>query len=450
MGADDPVGGDDRAPRRRPGRRKQNGEGNIRRRSDGRFEGRVYVVTTDGREIRKSIYGSTFEDVHEQLTQLKAQTMIGRRVATTPQTVGEYLNYWLTDVARHRVRASTYQSYEWLSRKYLIPLFGRKRLVRLTGADIRKGFQILKGTCQCCAQGKDQVRENRAQAARVKRAGRAPRKNARPIEGARCCALARPICCHAVVSDGTIRAVHRVLRAALQDAVTEEATLAENPAKNLRLNHRYRPRFTAWTADDAQRFLKVVRDDRLYALYAVALSVGLRRGEALGLQWADLDVDDGYLRVRQSLQRVSGALQLGPVKTDGSARTVPVPLTLLGVLARHRMLQASERLQAGDRWQESGFVFTTRIGTPLEPRNINRHFDRVIAAAAVPRIRFHDLRHSCASMLYSQGVSLENIQDVLGHSSPQVTKMIYIDVAAKVPRDAVERLGYLFEDGLEK
>jgi integrase len=150
-----------------------------------------------------------------------------------------------------------------------------------------------------------------------------------------------------------------------------------------------------------------------------------------------------------SLQRVAGELRLGPVKTDGS-RTVPVPLALLGVLARHRVLQASEREQAGDRWQESGLVFTTRIGTPIEPRNINRHFDQVIAAAAVPRIRFHDLRHSCASMLYTQGVSLENIQDVLGHSSPQITKMIYIDVADKVPRDAVERLGYLFDEGLKQ
>jgi len=371
-------------------------------------------------------------------------------VATTSQTVGEYLDYWLTDVARHRVRASTYQSYEWLSRKYLMPLFGRKRLVRLNGADIRKGFQILKGTCQCCAQGKDQARENKAQAERDKRADRAPRKNARPIEGARCCALTPPTCCHAVVSDGTVRGLHRVLRAALQDAVTEEAILAENPAKNLRLNHRYRPRFTTWSAEDAQRFLKVVRDDRLYALYGVALSLGLRRGEALGLPWADVDMEDGYLRVHQSLQRVAGALQIGPVKTDGSVRTVPVPLALLGVLARHRVLQASEREQAGDRWQESGLVFTTRIGTPLEPRNINRHFDHVMAAAAVPRIRFHDLRHSCASMLYSQGVSLENIQDVLGHSSPQVTKMIYIDVADKIPRAAVERLGYLFDEGPEQ
>ena len=447
MVANDLENGDERASRRRPGRRKQNGEGNIRRRGDGRFEGRTYVVTTDGREIRKSIYGSTFEDVHQRLTQLKAQTMTGRRMATTSQTVGEYLEYWLSDIVLHRVRASTYQSYEWLCSKYLIPLFGRKRLVRLNGADIRKGFQMLKGTCQCCDQGKDQSREDKAQVERVKRADRNPRKNARRIEGARCCALTPPICCHAVVSDGTVRVLHRVLRAALQDAVTEEAILAENPAKNLRLNHRYRPRFTAWTGEDAQRFLKVVRDDRLYALYAVALSLGLRRGEALGLPWADVDMVEANLRVRQSLQRVAGALQLGPVKTDGSARTVPIPLALLGVLARHRVLQASERAEAGDRWQESGLVFTTRIGTPIEPRNINRHFDQVIAAAAVPRIRFHDLRLSCASMLYSQGVSLENIQDVLGHSSPQVTKMIYIDVADNVPRDAVEHLGYLLDEG---
>jgi integrase len=217
-----------------------------------------------------------------------------------------------------------------------------------------------------------------------------------------------------------VRYAHRLLRAALEDAVMDEL-LATNPAKTLRISHRYRPKFTPWTANEARRFLGAARDDRWYALYSVALSLGLRRGEALALRWVDVDPVDNVIRVRQTLQRTDGQLRFGPVKTDGSSREVPVPPNLVGILRRHRLLQVAEREAAGDRWKEHGLLFTTKIGTPIEPRNINRHFDQLCVRAGVRRIRVHDLRHSCATLLYDQGVTLERIQDVLGHSSPTVT-----------------------------
>jgi integrase len=384
--------------------------------------------------------------VHRKLTKLQAETMSGKRIPSTSQTVGEYLTYWLHEIARHRVRETTYQSYEWLTLNYLIPLFGKKRLAKLQPSDIRRGFHQLKQTCQCCAQGKDLNREARAQQARAKRSGKTT-KNARPIEGARCCAKKPPECCRSVVSDGTIRYLHRLLRAALQDAVSEEGLLTDNVAKNLRLQHRYRPKFTPWTGTEARHFLKAARDDRLYALYAVALSLGLRRGEALALRWSDIDLDTGVIRVRNALHRTTGGLEIGPVKTDGSARTVALPPPCSEALRDHRAHQEAERAAAGLRWRDRGLVFTTTLGTPLEPRNLNRHLDRLCERAGVRRIRFHDLRHSCASLLYEQGVPIENIQDVLGHSSPTVTKMIYVEVTDRIQRDAVNRLGYLFDEG---
>jgi integrase len=212
------------------------------------------------------------------------------------------------------------------------------------------------------------------------------------------------------------------------------------------MDHKYRPKFKAWTPAEAQSFLQAVRSDRLYALYAVALSMGLRRGEALGLRWADVDLADGVIRVQHGLHRVAGQLQLGPVKSDGSARVIPVPAPLLQVLRVHRRAQAEERDTAGRDWQNGGFVFTTGLGTPFEPRNINRHFDRLCASSGVRRIRIHDLRHSCASLLWSQGVPLEQIQDILGHEDPRTTKTIYVDVAEELQRGAVDRLGFLFEE----
>lgn len=263
------------------------------------------------------------------------------------------------------MRETTYASYAWMVRVYLEPALGSKKLAKLQVADIRRAFSRLKEVCQCCALGKDQQRQERAQRMLAIQSARPPRKNARKIEGARCCALTPSRCCHSAISDGTIRYVHRVLRAALQDAVSE-GILTNNVAKNLRLSQRYRPKFVPWTGVEARRFLRASEGDRLYALYAVALSLGLRRGEALGLRWSDVDLAAGVIRVRQALQRVNGRLSFGPVKTDGSVRAVAIPVACAAALGRHRERQHRDSLSAGSAWHEHGLVFTTTIGTPIE------------------------------------------------------------------------------------
>ncbi len=159
-----------------------------------------------------------------------------------------------------------------------------------------------------------------------------------------------------------------------------------------------------------------------------------------------MDLVDGLVRVRGTLQRINGQLTLGPVKTDDSDQSIPIPPGLVAVLREHRAAQLAERERAGERWREHGMVFTAHIGTPIEPRNLNRHLDKVCERAGVRRIRFHDLRHSCATLLYDQGVSIENIRDVLGPSSPTITKTIYVEATRKVQRDAVDRLGFLFDE----
>ncbi|MGH3868691.1 MAG: tyrosine-type recombinase/integrase [Pseudonocardiaceae bacterium] len=144
------------------------------------------------------------------------------------------------------------------------------------------------------------------------------------------------------------------------------------------------------------------------------------------------------------LQRVAGKLRHDETKTDDSTRVVALPRTCVRALRQHRAQQAADQVGAGNRWTDSGLVFTTRKGTPIEPRNINRTFDVLVARAGVTRIRFHDLRHSCATLLFAQGVELQMIQDLLGHSSIGVTSAIYVDVLREVQRDAVDRLGHLF------
>jgi integrase len=163
--------------------------------------------------------------------------------------------------------------------------------------------------------------------------------------------------------------------------------------------------------------------------------LGLRKGEILALRWEDVDLDGGLLHVRQNVQRLPEmGLVFGPPKSDKSRRTIPLPASSVRALRSHRARQAAEALSLGPAWVDSGLVFTSTVGTVIEPRNLTRLFDELIAKAGVRRIRFHDLRHTCASLLIAQGAHPKAIQAHLGHSSIQVT---------------MDRYGHLFPDALE-
>jgi integrase len=234
-----------------------------------------------------------------------------------------------------------------------------------------------------------------------------------------------------------------VLRAALQDAVDEEM-LSRNVARLVQLRVTDERRVRSFTRDEALRFLQAAEQHRLYALWAVALSMGLRRGEALGLAWADVDLDEGRLTVRQALHRVDGQLRLDPVKTDASVAVLPIPAQLVSILSAHRHRQREERIAVGSRWRDTGLVFTTAQGGFIEPSNANRMFHAVCKKANVPQLRVHDLRHSCATLLFTMGVQPATVQRILRHSSITVTTGTYVEVIEAVQRDALDSMGSLF------
>ena len=160
---------------------------------------------------------------------------------------------------------------------------------------------------------------------------------------------------------------------------------------------------TGLSLAQARRLLAAVAGDRLRAVYVLALSTGLRRGELLGLRWADVDLDGAELHVRQAMQRVAGELRVAAPKTRHSRRTIPLPALALDALREHRARQAAERLAAGPAWQDSGLVFTTAHGTPMEPRNLNRHWYALRTRCGLPGVRLHDLRHTCVTLLLDAG-----------------------------------------------
>jgi integrase len=406
-------------PRQRR-KKNANGEGGVYHRADGRWEAKAFVDTPDGRRKRVSVYGDTEREVLDELNKLRDQQRRGIPVATTTLTVAEYMTYWLEHIAEPSIRRTTYATYEGDVRLHIVPGIGKRKLKTLQATDLRTWLTRLRTLCQCCAQGKDAARKK-----------------------SRCCAMDEPKCCNDVLSSSSIRHVLRVLRAALQDAVDEEL-LSRNVARLVQLRVTDDHKVRSFTRAEALQFLEAAEKHRLYALWAVALAMGLRRGEALGLAWADIDLENGRLTIRQALHRVDGELRLDQVKTEASVAVLPIPAPLVTILRVHRKRHLEERVAAGSQWRETGLVFTTAHGGYIEPRNVNRLFHRLCDTAGVPQLRVHDLRHSCATLLFTMGVQAATVQRILRHSSIAVTTGTYVEVIEAVQRDALDSMGCLF------
>jgi integrase len=179
------------------------------------------------------------------------------------------------------------------------------------------------------------------------------------------------------------------------------------------------------TPEQARQLIEASEDDRHGALYLTALGTGLRQGELLGLRWADVDLDAGRLRVRHTLANVKGELTLLQPKTDRSRRNVMLPNAVVTELRAHRTRQKMERLVAGSRWVDSGHVFTTMVGKPMHGATVTRAFQAALKRAGLPDSRFHDLRHAAATFLLAQGMTLEDVKQLLGHSSIVLTSNTY-------------------------
>ncbi len=405
-------------PRRKRARRS-NGQGSVYQRADGLWIGAAYVLTTTGHRKRTTVSGKSADDVNQKLTRKIADSDRGIPVPSESWTVEAYLNYWLENIVRPK-RPKTYQGYEGVVRRRIVPGLGRHKLHLLSVTQVRTFLTRLRHECRCCASGIDA---------------------ARPEEERACCAVGR--CCGKVLSPRSIQHTHAVLRNALQNAMREElvsrnvAKLVQVPAPKYRINR-------GLSLEQARELLEAASEDRLHALYVLALYLGMRRAELLGLVWEAVDLDERYLEINQTLQRVDGELTMLPPKTDSSERTVPLPQVVVDALIAHRNRQCVEREEAGAEWEDSGLVFTSRRGTPLEPDNLRRSWYPLREQLGAGHVRFHDLRHSCVTLLLGLGVPPHIVQEIVGHAHLGVTMGIYAHVSLTEKRAALDRL----EEGL--
>jgi integrase len=241
------------------------------------------------------------------------------------------------------------------------------------------------------------------------------------------------------LSPKTVKHLRDTLRNALNVAV-KDGLIVRNAAALADPPRAERHEMKAFTPTQARQFLDEIRGHRLEALFSVALSLGLRQGEVLGLRWQDVDLEKRTLAVRFQLQRIESKLQLVEPKTARSARTLMLPAVAVSALAAHKSRQDTERLVAGTRWIETGMVFTTSIGTMLDARSLLKAFYKIMTTSDLPRVRFHDLRHSAATLLLAQGVHPRVVMDLLGHSSIAVTLDTYSHVIPDMQRESASQM----------
>lgn len=383
-------------------KKRGNDEGSIyQRESDGRWVASVsvgYGVGADGKPRRKRVvyYGKTRAEVADKLKQAQREQDDGRNLGAPRQTIRQFLESWLTDTVKPSKQPKTYHAYSDLMRLHVTPELGRHPLDKLTP-------QHVAGLLRAKTD-----------------AGLSPR---------------------------TVHHIRAVLRNALNQALRwglvtrNAAALVEPPRQTAK-------EVTPFTVAEARTIMTAVdrppKDggDRLATLFRVALTLGLRQGEVLGLAWQDVDLDAGKLRIRQALQRIDGKTILKEPKTDKSRRTLTLPASLVVALRTHRDRQAFDKAAAGPRWVETGLVFTTGIGGPLNPRNVIRSWHRNLDAARLERRPFHTCRHTAASLMLAEGVPVKVVQEVLGHTLLSTTADIYghlFPSAFQEAADAMER-----------
>jgi integrase len=221
--------------------------------------------------------------------------------------------------------------------------------------------------------------------------------------------------------------------------------ISRNPAGFVDAPRPTPPQIQPLAPEQINQLLSASQGDRLHALYVVAVSAGLRQGELLGLRWSDLDLERASLSVQQQVQRTREGWVFSEPKTAKGRRTVTLPRMAIGALRTHRQYQLAERLAAGATWSDHGLVFTNHVGGPIEKQNlVRRSFRPLLTRAGLPMIRFHDLRHSAATLLLHQGVHPKVVQERLGHATIGVTMDIYSHVMPTLQREAADGLDRFF------
>lgn len=365
--------------------KRGNGEGSIyHRKSDGKWVG---SISLENRK-RKVFYGDTRKEVQEKLKVALREQQQGTLVTAPQQTVEQFLKQWL-DICKTGVRIRTYERYETLIRLHIVPVIGRVQLQKLTAQHVQALYA-------------KKLEEN--------------------------------------LSPTTVNLLHTTLHKVLDDAM-RWGLVARNVCDAVTPPRRGHYEIKPLTMEQAQKFIAAAKGHKLEALFVLAITTGMRRGEILALKWQDINFAQGTLQVRRIFTRAPGNRYIeSEPKTEKSKRSIMLPALTMELLKQHRVHQLEEKLQAGPQWEDHDLVFCTALGTPMNPSKLLERFNKLLEKAELPHIRFHDLRHSAATILLSMGTHPKVVQELLGHNQISMTMDIYSHVLPTMQKDAMSKL----------
>ena len=373
-------------------KRRSNGEGNIRKRKDGRWEGR-YTAGRDpvtGKQIFKNVLGKTQSEVKEKLQKALAQAKKIDFAKTGKYTVTMWMNEWFENVAKIKVRPSSHQTYRGYIDHHIAPNIGNIPLEKLTTMDLQKLYRKLLNK------------------------GRVDRVEAKQQPKG--------------LSAKTVRNINQVISSAMDFAVAQKI-IPENPCKAVALPKVEHKEMQTIPAEQLQAFLQEAKATGVYEMYYIELATGLRRGELLGLKWTDIDWQNGIIKVRRQVARVDGQIVEAPLKTKNSYRTVTISQQAIEVLKQQKEKTNDE------------YVFPSPTGGPISPDSVNNMLKRVLARAGIPKVRFHDLRHTFATIALQNGVDIKTVSGMLGHFSAGFTLDTYAHVTTAAQKEAADTIG---------
>ena len=374
-------------------KRRANGEGNIRKRKDGRWEGR-YTAGRDpetGKTIYKNVLGKTQVEVKEKLKRAIEEAAGLDIVKAGQYTVGQWMDVWFENYAKIKVRPSSHQTYRGYIDNHIKPNIGSVPLRKLSSLDLQKFYKKL------LIGGRVERIESKQQ----------PKG----------------------LSAKTVRNINQVISSAMEFAKSQRL-IAANPTDGCALPKLEHREVKTLPAEQLASFLREAKESGVFELYYIELATGLRRGELLGLKWEDIDLEHGSLRVRRQVSRINGEVVEAPLKTKNSYRSVSIGADAVEIL------KGQKRKVNGT----SEYVFPSPGGGPISPDSVLHMLHRVLKRAGLPKVRFHDLRHTFATLALQNGVDIKTVSGMLGHYSAGFTLDTYAHVTTAAQRQAANTM----------
>lgn len=357
--------------------RRSNGEGTVGKRKDGRWMARFYITLPNGTRKRMHICKKTKAEVVEAMRDEMRRADFGAPVTHDGRTTGEWLSYWLNDIAPTRIKRSTWYQYESTIRNHLMPTLGNILLSKLSPHHIQ-----------------EMINNQQKSGGSVRQA----------------------------------QIIRNTLSAALHTAVNREI-IHKNVARMVDMPQSIRKERDIWTSEQIKHFLETAKTSQYFPIFKLICTYGLRRGEALGLRWCDVDFKNKVIHIRQQIVECGKHIFVETTKTNAGERDLPLAASVEATLCDYP-----------HKGGEDSLIFQTRNGTPVQPNNLYRLFQKLREDAGLPHIAIHDVRHSVATMMKDAGIPIKDAQMMLGHADPTTTMRIYQHSSLDSKKLAMDKL----------